>query len=65
MSNTNTVLGGYAGSGTLRNQFPTQAVATATETALVVNTDTGTVTALVTVPVGGVILGASPKFDVN
>lgn len=65
MSNVNTVLGGYAGSGTLRNQFPTQAVATATETALVVNTDTSTVTALVTLPVGGVVLGASSKFDVN
>jgi hypothetical protein len=65
MSNTNTVLGGYAGSGTLRDKFPTQAVASATEAALVVNTDTGTATALVTVPVGGVVLGASPKFDVN
>ncbi len=65
MSNTNTVLGGYAGSGTIRNTFPTQAVSTATETGLNVNTDTGVAIALVTVPVGGVVLGASPKFDVN
>ena len=65
MSNTNTVLGGYSGSGTLRNQFPTQAVASATEAALLVNTDIGTATALVTVPVGGQIYGANRPFDVN
>jgi hypothetical protein len=65
MSNANTVLGGYAGWGTLRNQFPVQTVATATETALVVNTDTGTATALVTVPTGGQIYGASTAFDAN
>ena len=63
--NSNTVIGGYAGSGTLRNQFPTQSVATATETALVVNTDASTTTALVTVPVGGVVYGASAPWDVN
>src|SRR5208337_2155986 len=65
MSNSNTVLGGYAGWGTLRNQFPVQTVATGTETALVVNTDGGTATALVTVPTGGQIYGASTPFDVN
>ena len=65
MSNVNTVLGGYAGSGTLRNQFPTQTVASATEAALVVNTDAGTATALVTLPSGGSIYGASAPFDVN
>ena len=66
MSNANTVLGGYAGNGTTKNLFPvTQAVATATETALVINTDAGTATALVTVPVGGKILGSASPFDVN
>jgi len=63
--NVNTVIGGYAGSGTLRNQFPTQTVATATETALVVNTDSGTATALVTVPVGGVVYGSTSPWDTN
>jgi len=68
MSNVNTVLGGYAGSGTLRNQFPTQTVASATEAALVVNTDTGTATALVTVPsvlAAGTAYGSAAPFDVN
>lgn len=64
MSNTNT-LAGYFGSGTTRNTFPTQTVASATETALTVNTDTGTVTALVTVPTGGLIYGAATPNDVN
>ena len=66
MSNSNTVLGGYAGNGTTRNLFPvTQAVATATETALVINTDAGTTAALVTVPSGGKILGSTNPFDTN
>ena len=65
MSNANTVLGGYAGNGTTRNLFPTQAVATATETALVISTDAGTATALVTVPTGGQKLGSSSPFDTN
>ena len=65
MANANTVPGGYAGSGTLRNQFPAQVVASATEAALVVNTDAGTATALVTVPTGGQIYGASSAFDAN
>ena len=64
MSNVNTVIGGYAGSGTLRNQFPLQTVASATEAALVVNTDSGTATALVTVPAAG-IYGSNTSFDVN
>jgi len=74
MANANTV-SGYAGSGTLRNQFPAQVVASATEAALVVNTDAGTATALVTVPTGVTAatssvslsgaLGASSAFDVN
>ena len=66
MSNVNTVWGGYAGNGTTRNLFPvTQAVATATETALVINTDAGTATALVTVPTGGQKLGSVTPFDAN
>ena len=75
MANSNTIPGGYAGWGTLRNQFPVQTVATATETALVVNTDAGTATALVTVPTGVTaatsstsvsgVLGAQAAFDAN
>lgn len=65
MSNANTILGGYAGLGSIRNNFPVQTVASATEAALVVSTDAGTATALVTVPTGGQILGSSPAFDVN
>ena len=64
MSNTNS-LAGFSGSGTIRNQFPVQTVATATETALVVNTDTSTVTALITVPTGGQIYGATASLDGN
>lgn len=65
MANSNTIPGGYAGWGTLRNQFPVQTVATATETALVVGTDGGTATALVTVPTGGQIYGANAPFDAS
>ena len=66
MSNVNTVIGGYAGNGTTKNLFPvTQAVATATETALVINTDVSNTTALLTLPVGGVKLGSNAPFDVN
>ena len=65
MANSNTIPGGYAGWGTLRNTFPVQTVATATETALVVGTDTTAVTALVTVPTGGQIYGSSAPFDAN
>jgi hypothetical protein len=64
MSNANSVAG-FAASGTLRNQFPTQTVATATETALLINTDTGTTTAFVTVPTGGLVYGATTGLDVN
>ena len=64
MSNTNS-LAGFSGSGTIRNQFPVRTVATATETALVVNTDTSTVTALITVPTGGQIYGATASLDGN
>jgi hypothetical protein len=64
MANANTVAG-FAGSGTLRNQFPTQTVATATETALLLNTDTGTTTCFVVVPTGGLVYGANTSLDAN
>lgn len=64
MSNTNSIAG-FSQSGTSRNQWPTQTVATATETALLLNTDSGTTTGFVVVPTGGKILGAQTKFDIN
>lgn len=64
MSNSNSFTG-FSGSGTGRNNFPVQTVATATETALVVNTDTGTATALITLPTGGQIYGSSTGLDNN
>ena len=64
MSNTNS-LAGFSGTGTLRNQFPVQTVSSATETALVVGTDAGTATALITVPTGGQIYGATASLDGN
>lgn len=64
MSNTNSIAG-FSGSGTARNTFPTQTVATTVETALLVNTDTSTTTAFVVVPTGGQVLGAQTKLDVN
>lgn len=64
MANTNSVAG-FAQSGTSRNQWPTQTVATVTETALLINTDTGTTTGFVVVPTGGSVYGAQVKLDVN
>ena len=64
MSNTNSVAGS-AQSGSLRNQFPTQTVATTVETPLVITTDAGTTTAFLVVPTGGSIYGAQAKLDVN
>lgn len=64
MANTNSVAG-YSGNGSQRNQFATQTVSTTTETALVVNTDTGTATAFIVAPTVGPILGASAKLDIN
>lgn len=64
MSNTNSVAG-FAQSGTLRNQWPTQTIAATTETAFLLNTDTGTTTAFIVVPSGGSIYGAQQKLDVN
>lgn len=64
MSNTNSVAG-FAQSGTLRNQFPTQVVNAATETALLVNTDTGTTAAILLAPSGGNVYGSKTGLDVN
>ena len=65
MSNVNTVAG-VASNGTAKNQFPlTQTVATTVETVFTVNTDAGTTAYFLTAPVGGVLLGSQPKFDVN
>lgn len=64
MANTNSVTGvGF--SGTTRNTFPTQTVATTTETILTVNTDTGTTPYFLVAPTGGQIYGASTGLDVN
>ena len=64
MANTNSVAG-YGFSGTQRNAWPTQTIATATETALLLNTDTGTTTGFVVAPTGGQIYGATSGLDVN
>lgn len=64
MANTNSVAG-FAQSGSGRNQFPTQTVATTTATPLVINTDTGTANYFLVLPVGGSIFGAQTKLDVN
>ena len=64
MSNANSVAG-FAGSGTSRNQFPTQAVAVSTETPLTVTTDTGTATAFAVAPAAGTIFGAQSAFGIN
>lgn len=64
MSNSNSVAG-YSGNGSQRNQFATQTVSTATETPLVVNTDTGVATAFVVAPTSGSIRGAAAKLDIN
>jgi hypothetical protein len=64
MSNSNSVAG-FATSGTIRNTFPTQAVATTTETALTVNTDTGTAVYNLGLPYGSTAVGAQAPVDVN
>ena len=64
MANTNSVAG-VTQSGTLRNQFPTQTVAATTETALLLNTDSGTATCFIIAPSGGEIYGARAPRDVN
>jgi len=64
MANTNSLVG-FAQSGTTRNSFPTQTVATATETILTLNTDAGTAGFYLTLPTGGQVYGATTGLDVN
>lgn len=63
MANANSVAG-VTQNGTIRNTFPTQALAAIGPTVLTVNTDTGTAAFILPLPQGGVI-GASPSLDVN
>jgi hypothetical protein len=60
--NANTIVSYQGGTG--RNQILSQTLATATETLFLVGTDTGTATAILTVPSGGVT-GASAPLDPN
>jgi len=65
MSNPSTVAG-FVGSGTGRNLFPTQTVATATETILKIGTDVGTSANLFfVVPTGGQIYGSESPLDAS
>lgn len=66
MSNPSTVFG-FTQSGTLRNQFPTQTVATATETILKIGTDGTAVNYFLVAPYGATtsIYGAQAGLDVN
>lgn len=63
MSNSN-VITGYVG-GTKRSQIPTQTLAATTETAFLINTDTGTTTAIVKIPSGTGVGGSSTPLDTN
>lgn len=63
MSNVNTIQG-FIG-GTKRNQIPSLVLAAITETALPVNTDTGTTSALLAVPLQNAIVGSSTGLGVN
>src|SRR6185437_11623817 len=65
MSNLNSIAG-IAVSGSLRNQFSAQTVASTTETILQVNTDSGTpVNYFLTLPSGGQVYGAQTGLDYN
>lgn len=64
MSNSSSVFG-FSGSGTTRNSFPTQTVATTTATPLVINTDTGTANYFLVLPTGGSIYGSTTGIDPN
>lgn len=61
--NLNTIAG-YVG-GTKRNQIPSLVLAAVTETALPLNTDTGTTAALLAVPTQTAILGSTNGLGVN
>jgi hypothetical protein len=64
MSNSNSA-SGFSGSTGIRNQFSAQTVSTATETPLVVVTNTGTATAFVVAPALGSIRGAANSLNIN
>ncbi len=64
MSNANSVFG-FSGSGTTRNTFPTQTVATTTATPLKINTDSGSANYFLVLPSGGSIYGAQANLNVN
>jgi len=61
--NSNTIAG--FSSGTKRNQIPTLTLAAVTETALPVNTDTGTTSALLAVPLQTAIVGSNTSLSIN
>lgn len=61
--NINTITG-FIG-GTKRNQIPSQALAAVTETAISLNTDTGTTSALLALPLQNAILGSTNGLGVN
>jgi hypothetical protein len=63
MSNINTIAA-FVG-GTKRNQIPSLVLAAVTETALPLNTDTGTTAALLAVPLQTAILGSTNGTGVN
>jgi hypothetical protein len=64
MSNANSIAG-FSQSGSIRNQFPTQTILTATETQLTISTDTGTTPCFLYVPYGAVAAGAMAPIDTN
>jgi hypothetical protein len=65
MANANSVAG-FAQSGSSRNQFPTQTVATTVETILKISTDVSTsANFFLVAPSGGQIYGAQANLDVN
>ena len=64
MSNSNTVVG-WSQSGTTRNTFPTQTVATATETPLTINTDAGTAVYNPYLPYGATTAGTKPPVSID
>lgn len=64
MSNPSTVAG-FVGVGTIRNTFPVQTVATATETILAIGTDSGTASFYLSVPSATAASGASNIIGEN
>lgn len=64
MSNPSTVAG-FVGAGTIRNTFPVQTVATATETILAIGTDAGTASFYLSVPPASQAVGASNIIGEN